>query len=150
MEIILDPTNDGLAMNQWAVQTLTWAYLATFPEAPPLRANEAASITWTAIVYQSRTQNGWGDLNIFDYNVALLRSVLRASVAIEENELAVPGVCRFCGCTMRYACVNDGRTCAWSESDSTICNAAACLDGAKRNGKPLINLAPPVAEVGGE
>jgi hypothetical protein len=51
----------------------------------------------------------------------------RASLGYEELPAPVPGVCRYCRCTERRACVlASGRGCSWLYPEGTVCSNPAC------------------------
>lgn len=51
------------------------------------------------------------------------------------------GVCRFCGCTERRACVDaNGDSCSWIDADRTVCSAARCLERATEADLQLFSL----------
>ena len=52
----------------------------------------------------------------------------RSGCAYEE--LPAPfGVCRYCGCTERRACVDgNGEPCRWMDADQTVCSSFSCFE----------------------
>jgi hypothetical protein len=124
VEISLSLTADGLAMNQWAIQTLTFAYLARHGE--PLAAHSAANMSFVAIVQHTREQ---GSEDAYFFNRALVQSVIRAAQLVSADLLVVGGVCRFCGCSMKHPCralQGIDRNLQWTQSGS-CCTAPDCL-----------------------
>jgi hypothetical protein len=55
----------------------------------------------------------------------------RARLAYEEIPYPHRGVCRYCGCTERRACVGG---CGWADLYRTVCSSAACLEKALADG----------------
>jgi hypothetical protein len=139
MEILLSLTSDALALNQWAVQTLTNGFLLkqyshAVVNVRGLQAADGANIVWNEIVRYTRercrpTGNEGADVQAF--NNDLVAFVFAAVRLLLVDMLVVPGVCRCCGCTMQHAC--PGR-CSWSDPLGTICSEERCV----RNAGPAI------------
>lgn len=132
MEIHLSLTADQLALNQWALQTLTNAYLvkqhlAAVAVPRGLQAADAANIVWNELVrfLRERHQPKGNELaDVQTFNTALAKTLFGSCHLLLLDMLVVPGVCRFCGCTMRFAC--PGR-CSWMDQLGTICSDHRCV-----------------------
>jgi hypothetical protein len=45
-----------------------------------------------------------------------------------QQDLAIPGTCRVCGCTEECACdLGEGLTCWWLDELHTLCSSPRCL-----------------------
>lgn len=68
----------------------------------------------------------------------------RLALEVLANNPELRGICRFCGCTDRNACViprEDGDvTCSWANPEHTLCTAPGCLIQEGREANDVIPL----------